>query len=69
MSLLPKAFAVAYVRSDEPEKNYSRILPAELFRGMYPGFKHFGIRANIGDSTILNLGPECWVIRALRDLP
>jgi len=61
----PKAFEVEYTQADEPENNYNRTLPSDLFAAMYPGFLHFAIRSKVGDTSILTLELERWSIKAI----
>ncbi len=59
-----KLFKVDYIRQDEPENNYHRELPPNVFLTIYTGFEHFGKRAAPGDSAMLTLGLEKWEVRA-----
>lgn len=56
-------FEIDYIRADEPEKNYQRILPQKLFIDLYPGFGFvFAARAKSFDSMAVCLGLERWVV-------
>jgi hypothetical protein len=61
----PKAFEITYIRADEPNENYNKTLTPDAFKIFYTPFQTFSMRAKVGDSTTLTLGPEHWSIKAM----
>jgi hypothetical protein len=61
-------FEVNYERADEPSANYRRVVPADLFKALYPGFGTvFAIRAKPGDSAAMCMGLEKWNVKVQED--
>ena len=59
------AFEINYTRADEPESNYNRTVPPDLFAMMYPGFPVISQRGEAGDSAMMVLGLERWIVKVI----